>query len=113
MLKGEPSGQSRYTARSVSPDVTTLAYWYRHERAARIYDGTDQVHKATLGRRILRRYATPRTDPTRAGGGPILRYRFLDATANVDVTVGGGYRFSELPACDRTGHSSGGRQASR
>jgi hypothetical protein len=27
------------------------------ERAARIYDGADEVRKTTLGRRILRRYA--------------------------------------------------------
>ncbi len=39
-------------------DDTVLSYWYRHERAARIYDGADEVHKTTLGRRILRRYAT-------------------------------------------------------
>ena len=39
-------------------DDTVLAYWYRHERAARIYDGADEVHKTTLGRRVLRRYAT-------------------------------------------------------
>jgi acyl-CoA dehydrogenase len=38
-------------------DDTVLAYWYRHERAARIYDGADEVHKTSLGRRILRRYA--------------------------------------------------------
>lgn len=39
-------------------DDTILAYWYRHERAARIYDGADEVHKTSLGRRILRRYRT-------------------------------------------------------
>ena len=39
-------------------DDTILAYWYRHERAARIYDGADEVHKTSLGRRILRRYKT-------------------------------------------------------
>jgi len=39
-------------------DDTVLAYWYRHERAARIYDGADEVHKTSLGRRLLRRYAT-------------------------------------------------------
>jgi acyl-CoA dehydrogenase len=38
-------------------DDTILSYWYRHERAARIYDGADEVHKTSLGRRILRRYA--------------------------------------------------------
>ena len=36
-------------------DDTILAHWYRHERAARIYDGADEVHKTTLGRRILTR----------------------------------------------------------
>jgi acyl-CoA dehydrogenase len=39
-------------------DDTVLSHWYRHERASRIYDGADEVHKTTLGRRILRRYAT-------------------------------------------------------
>jgi alkylation response protein AidB-like acyl-CoA dehydrogenase len=38
-------------------DDTILSYWYRHERAARIYDGADEVHKTSLGRRILRRHA--------------------------------------------------------
>ena len=37
-------------------DDTPLAYWYRHERAARIYDGADEVHKSVLARRILKRY---------------------------------------------------------
>ncbi|MDY7102973.1 MAG: acyl-CoA dehydrogenase family protein [Actinomycetota bacterium] len=39
-------------------DDTILAHWYRHERAARIYDGADEVHKTALGRRILRRHVT-------------------------------------------------------
>ena len=34
-------------------DDTVLAFWYRRERAARIYDGADEVHKTTLGRRLL------------------------------------------------------------
>jgi alkylation response protein AidB-like acyl-CoA dehydrogenase len=38
-------------------DYTPLAFWYRHERAARIYDGPDEVHKWSLARRILKRYA--------------------------------------------------------
>ncbi len=38
-------------------DDTILAYWYRHERAARIYDGADEVHKTSLGRRLLRQAA--------------------------------------------------------
>jgi alkylation response protein AidB-like acyl-CoA dehydrogenase len=37
-------------------DYTPLAYWYRHERAARIYDGPDEVHKSVLARRILMNY---------------------------------------------------------
>jgi alkylation response protein AidB-like acyl-CoA dehydrogenase len=37
-------------------DKTPLAYWYRHERAARIYDGPDEVHKWSVARRIFQRY---------------------------------------------------------
>lgn len=35
---------------------TVLAYYYAHERAARIYDGPDEVHKVSAARRILREY---------------------------------------------------------
>ena len=37
-------------------DDTPLAYWYRHERGARIYDGPDEVHKSSVARRILASY---------------------------------------------------------
>ncbi len=37
-------------------DDTILAFFFRHERAARIYDGADEVHKVSLARRILRGY---------------------------------------------------------
>ncbi|MDY0374486.1 MAG: acyl-CoA dehydrogenase family protein [Desulfobacterium sp.] len=37
-------------------DDTILAFFYRHERAARIYDGADEVHKMSLAKRILRTY---------------------------------------------------------
>lgn len=37
-------------------DATPLAYWYRFERAARIYDGPDEVHKAAVARAELSRY---------------------------------------------------------
>ncbi len=37
-------------------DDTILAFFFRHERAARIYDGADEVHKLSRGKRILRRY---------------------------------------------------------
>jgi alkylation response protein AidB-like acyl-CoA dehydrogenase len=39
-------------------DDTPLAYWYRHERGARIYDGPDEVHKSSVARSILKRYAS-------------------------------------------------------
>lgn len=39
-------------------DYTPLAYWYRHERASRIYDGPDEVHKMAVARRILKRYTS-------------------------------------------------------
>jgi len=37
-------------------DDTIIAYFYRHERAARIYDGADEVHKMAVAKRILRDY---------------------------------------------------------
>ncbi len=36
-------------------DDTILSFLYREERAARIYDGTDETHKASLAKRILRK----------------------------------------------------------
>jgi acyl-CoA dehydrogenase len=37
-------------------DDTPLAFWYRQERAARIYDGADEVHRSSVAKRILKRY---------------------------------------------------------
>jgi len=37
-------------------DDTPIAMWWAHERAARIYDGADEVHKQVVARRILRSY---------------------------------------------------------
>lgn len=37
-------------------DDVIIPFFYRHERAARIYDGADEVHKMSVARRILRRY---------------------------------------------------------
>jgi acyl-CoA dehydrogenase len=37
-------------------DDTILAHYYRHERAARIYDGADEVHRISVAKRILRQY---------------------------------------------------------
>jgi alkylation response protein AidB-like acyl-CoA dehydrogenase len=35
-------------------DYTVLAWYYREERAARIYDGPDEVHKLSVAKRLLR-----------------------------------------------------------
>jgi len=43
-------------------DDTILAFFYRHERAARLYDGADEVHKVSVAKRILKRYAPEPTD---------------------------------------------------
>ncbi len=45
-------------------DATLLSYWYRHERAARIYDGPDEVHKTVVARSVLRKYGTGLQDVT-------------------------------------------------
>ncbi|MDZ4163963.1 MAG: acyl-CoA dehydrogenase family protein [Smithellaceae bacterium] len=37
-------------------DDTIISFFYRHERAARIYDGADEVHKMSVAKRILRGY---------------------------------------------------------
>jgi alkylation response protein AidB-like acyl-CoA dehydrogenase len=62
MLKAVDTAIQVHGALGVTDD-TILAYWYRHERAARIYDGADEVHKTSLGRRIMRRYATAASSP--------------------------------------------------
>ncbi len=38
-------------------DYTLLAWFYREERAARIYDGPDEVHKISVARHVLRAHA--------------------------------------------------------
>jgi len=37
-------------------DDTPIAGYFRGERAARIYDGADEVHKISVAKRILREY---------------------------------------------------------
>ena len=37
-------------------DDTLVAFWYRHERAARIYDGPDEVHRGVVAREVLKGY---------------------------------------------------------
>jgi alkylation response protein AidB-like acyl-CoA dehydrogenase len=38
-------------------DDTILSFFYRFERAARIYDGVDEVHKMSVAKRILKEHA--------------------------------------------------------
>lgn len=38
-------------------DDTIISFFFRHERAARIYDGADEVHKVSVAKRILKGYA--------------------------------------------------------
>jgi alkylation response protein AidB-like acyl-CoA dehydrogenase len=40
-------------------DDLPLAWWWRHERGARIYDGADEVHKSVVARELLRAYRVP------------------------------------------------------
>jgi alkylation response protein AidB-like acyl-CoA dehydrogenase len=37
-------------------DDTVLSYFYRTERAARIYDGPDEVHRGVVARHVLKKY---------------------------------------------------------
>ena len=37
-------------------DDTILAFFYRNERASRIYDGPDEVHKGVIARQMLKQY---------------------------------------------------------
>ncbi len=41
-------------------EATPLAFWWRHERGARIYDGADEVHKSAVARRLLAGHGMPR-----------------------------------------------------
>ncbi len=53
MLKVVDRAIQAHGALGVSDD-TILSFFYRQERAARIYDGPDEVHKVVLSRRVLR-----------------------------------------------------------
>ena len=39
-------------------DDTPLAFWHRHERGSRIYDGPDEVHKTRVARMECKTYST-------------------------------------------------------
>ena len=55
MLKVVDRAIQVYGAMGITDD-TPLAWYYRHERGARIYDGADEVHKTSLARAILKDY---------------------------------------------------------
>jgi acyl-CoA dehydrogenase len=66
-----------------------LEHMYRHARAARIYDGPDEVHRASVARQILRGYTPPADEvpsehiPTRRAAAREKFAWLLDAmTAN-------------------------------
>ncbi|MBL8786321.1 MAG: acyl-CoA dehydrogenase family protein [Deltaproteobacteria bacterium] len=46
-------------------DFTPIAFWYRHERAARIYDGPDEVHEQVIARELLGAAGMPK--PAKSG----------------------------------------------
>ena len=65
-----------------------LESMYRHARAARIYDGPDEVHKVTVARRILKEYKPAEVPtehvPTRRAAAQQKFAEYLDqATANL------------------------------
>src|SRR5918912_2415349 len=39
-----------------------LEEMYRHARAARLYDGPDEVHRVTVARQVLKDYTAPAAD---------------------------------------------------
>ena len=65
-----------------------LEAMYRHARAARIYDGPDEVHRVTVARQVLKGYAAQEVPtehvPTRRLAAQAKFARYLeDATANL------------------------------
>ena len=64
-----------------------LEHMYRAARAARIYDGPDEVHKVTVARQVLKRYTAAEVPtehvPTRRERGP--GQRFADLLAEVSA----------------------------
>ncbi len=52
-------------------DDTPLAWWYRHERAARIYDGADEVHKTVIARRALKPYFAAQAQDAHMRAAPV------------------------------------------
>jgi acyl-CoA dehydrogenase len=62
-----------------------LEAMFRHARAARIYDGPDEVHKVTVARQVLKRYRPAEVPtehvPTRRAAAELKFADYLDAVA--------------------------------
>ena len=95
-------------------DDTPLAWWYRHERGARIYDGPDEVHKSAVARAhpqgIRPEGIVSETLPVRAGEELDLRALnewlaarapVIGAVSRVEQFSGG---FSNLTYLLKSGH---------
>lgn len=65
-------------------DDTPLAYFYRHERAAHIYDGADEVHKVAVAKRILKSYRAGAADHARDGRSNVMSQGGTDRSARID-----------------------------
>jgi acyl-CoA dehydrogenase len=57
MLKVVDRAIQVHGALGMTNDVI-LSYWYAHERASRIYDGADEVHKSSLAKNILKNFTS-------------------------------------------------------
>lgn len=55
MMKVIDRAIQTHGALGISDDII-LSRFYRYERAARIYDGPDEVHKGVVARQILKQY---------------------------------------------------------
>ncbi|HSR52256.1 MAG TPA: acyl-CoA dehydrogenase family protein [Acidobacteriota bacterium] len=51
-------------------DDTPLAWFWRHERASRIYDGPDEVHKIAVAKQVLKEYQASSSKSGLAVGEP-------------------------------------------
>ena len=55
-FEGKRNVQFAFRALGLTDDLV-LSHFFRQERAARIYDGPDEVHKLSVGAKILKQFA--------------------------------------------------------
>ncbi len=87
-------------------DDTPLAFWYGHERAARIYDGADEVHKSSLAKRILERYGLKKAEGGMSTPEWMDRTRPVRPGEELDVAWLETYLAEKVPGAD--GATGGG-----